>query len=426
MKKIILGIVVLVIVVGGYIFYQNQTDELDGISTPVAYYQGLKQECNLKEDKECCLASVEGMKSDGAAAIDPNTGICNYGYKREMLLCVDSFAWCKPLTINETNKEDFYQSLKDNCEKTRTDKNQLSCCLDSVKTMEIVGSTKLFPGGKYEESGEYDCGDGLIRMTLRCPGSYAWCQTSNNPEGEDFIPVPMNTPRVKPKQSENPRPGFDSDGNGPICTLEAKQCPDGTYVGREGPNCEFAKCPGKTLKSDTQPIDNLNEPIKLPDNALTEKECTVAGGEVWNTLGETSYNGELIGKIEGLNCPCACLVRNKRSDKIWVNVNGNIEEFKGDLDDIKTFDDCKKAGFKVKDGEPKICTVGEPYMTGGKYKTFYNNPMESGKTCEDYTYSNCPGSCVPKCIASSCSEPDENGAVICTSDCDGVGSCVAE
>lgn len=27
------------------------------------------------------------------------------------------------------------------------------------------------------------------------------------------------------------------------CTQEAKLCPDGSYVGRTGPNCEFAKCP---------------------------------------------------------------------------------------------------------------------------------------------------------------------------------------
>ncbi|MBV9349588.1 MAG: carboxypeptidase regulatory-like domain-containing protein [Patescibacteria group bacterium] len=26
------------------------------------------------------------------------------------------------------------------------------------------------------------------------------------------------------------------------CTMEAKECPDGTYVGRTGPNCEFAAC----------------------------------------------------------------------------------------------------------------------------------------------------------------------------------------
>lgn len=27
------------------------------------------------------------------------------------------------------------------------------------------------------------------------------------------------------------------------CTLDAKMCPDGSYVGRIGPNCEFAACP---------------------------------------------------------------------------------------------------------------------------------------------------------------------------------------
>lgn len=28
------------------------------------------------------------------------------------------------------------------------------------------------------------------------------------------------------------------------CTMEAQQCPDGSYVGRQGPMCEFAACPG--------------------------------------------------------------------------------------------------------------------------------------------------------------------------------------
>lgn len=27
------------------------------------------------------------------------------------------------------------------------------------------------------------------------------------------------------------------------CTMEALQCPDGSYVGRQGPRCEFATCP---------------------------------------------------------------------------------------------------------------------------------------------------------------------------------------
>jgi hypothetical protein len=28
------------------------------------------------------------------------------------------------------------------------------------------------------------------------------------------------------------------------CTQDAKLCPDGSYVGRTGPKCEFTPCPG--------------------------------------------------------------------------------------------------------------------------------------------------------------------------------------
>lgn len=35
-------------------------------------------------------------------------------------------------------------------------------------------------------------------------------------------------------------------GGGKACTMEAKICPDGSAVGRTGPNCEFAECPTAT------------------------------------------------------------------------------------------------------------------------------------------------------------------------------------
>jgi hypothetical protein len=33
-----------------------------------------------------------------------------------------------------------------------------------------------------------------------------------------------------------------------FCTADALQCPDGTFVGRSGPNCEFV-CPGQASTS---------------------------------------------------------------------------------------------------------------------------------------------------------------------------------
>lgn len=44
--------------------------------------------------------------------------------------------------------------------------------------------------------------------------------------------------------------------NQPVaCTMDARICPDGTAVGRQGPNCEFAPCPDP--KSDAK-IRSLN------------------------------------------------------------------------------------------------------------------------------------------------------------------------
>lgn len=53
--------------------------------------------------------------------------------------------------------------------------------------------------------------------------------------------------------SMNPAPPQGAGSSGSMggsdgmvaCTMEAKLCPDGSAVGRQGPNCEFAKCPGE-------------------------------------------------------------------------------------------------------------------------------------------------------------------------------------
>jgi len=50
--------------------------------------------------------------------------------------------------------------------------------------------------------------------------------------------------------------------------------------------------------------------IKMPPNVISVNECIEKGGKVWNTLGETSYNGKLVGTIKGLRCPCVCLIES--------------------------------------------------------------------------------------------------------------------
>lgn len=41
---------------------------------------------------------------------------------------------------------------------------------------------------------------------------------------------------------------------GVMCTMEAKLCPDGSYVGRSGPNCEFTPCPETASTTTTTPM----------------------------------------------------------------------------------------------------------------------------------------------------------------------------
>ncbi len=56
------------------------------------------------------------------------------------------------------------------------------------------------------------------------------------------------------------------------CTMEAKVCPDGSAVGRSGPNCEFAPCP---LELD----DRYNRPCEdqCGDGVCQEVVCMGTG-----------------------------------------------------------------------------------------------------------------------------------------------------
>jgi len=43
------------------------------------------------------------------------------------------------------------------------------------------------------------------------------------------------------------------EGEPVVCTMDAKQCPDGSFVGRVGPDCQFAACPSEAGRADSQP-----------------------------------------------------------------------------------------------------------------------------------------------------------------------------
>lgn len=64
-----------------------------------------------------------------------------------------------------------------------------------------------------------------------------------------------------------------------VCTQEAIQCPDGSYIGRTGPNCEFAACPNTTSTAATRPASSTPQVLSLVSpqlNAPTSPTPNVA------------------------------------------------------------------------------------------------------------------------------------------------------
>lgn len=62
-----------------------------------------------------------------------------------------------------------------------------------------------------------------------------------------------------------PVTSFAQTGGGVVCTQDAKLCPDGTSVGRVGPNCEFAPCGAKPAQASTTPAP---VPVVVSDPGL--------------------------------------------------------------------------------------------------------------------------------------------------------------
>jgi len=63
---------------------------------------------------------------------------------------------------------------------------------------------------------------------------------------QDPALAPSVTEDSLPADDDNDQaivPAVPADGSATVCTMDAKQCSDGSYVGRSGPNCEFV-CPG--------------------------------------------------------------------------------------------------------------------------------------------------------------------------------------
>ncbi|HTK76794.1 MAG TPA: hypothetical protein VL371_16125 [Gemmataceae bacterium] len=65
-----------------------------------------------------------------------------------------------------------------------------------------------------------------------------------------------------------------SRDKGTACTMEARLCPDGSSVGRSGPNCEFAACPNGVPAPIPRPIPPPTAPPPPPlPGCTTDADC---------------------------------------------------------------------------------------------------------------------------------------------------------
>lgn len=108
--------------------------------------------------------------------------------------------------------------------------------------------------------------------------------------------------------------GGDIDNGEPyVCTADVKLCPDGSYVGRQGPQCEFAACPAPnpaTLPTEFTlalgEIKTMADLTLTPLEVVSDSRCPVDEGvqciwagiiEVRTALASKVTNGEQIFEI---------------------------------------------------------------------------------------------------------------------------------
>lgn len=190
------------------------------------------------------------------------------------------------------------------------------------------------------------CG-GIDKITQNCfVGNklYASKNVDMSKDCPDFctgIAGHLETKCVDHVCSNVPRP----DWNKPTaCTMDAKVCPDGSAVGRTGPNCEFAPCPGDQVMC-TQDVQ------ECPDGSYVSRS--------------------------GPNCDfakCPEMPESDLSDSHWL-----CEDSSWQVSPENCFEnfctqknDCQLMGIKGPCG---------PYMIAGPTKTLHKPPVFYADRC---------------------------------------------
>ena len=138
------------------------------------------------------------------------------------------------------------------------------------------------------------------------------------------------------------------------CTMEAKPCPDGSYVGRTGPNCDFAACPtptpspsatpdtatieGKVTVGPICPAEKLNSPCPVPPTAYTSRQIILYAADGKTELKRMNFNPDGTYQFEVqpgtyvLNTPQQKIGGAKDLPKTITVISGETSEYDFSID----------------------------------------------------------------------------------------------
>lgn len=119
-----------------------------------------------------------------------------------------------------------------------------------------------------------------------------------------------------------------------VCPQDTKLCPDGSYVSRIGPNCEFAACPEKrdeTAHWKTYRNEEYGFEVKYPEDYKVKIENDETGlliVRVENTQGISYYVITITQKTKSpkmsnflSNPECYELIKTEEKNRISWNIN---------------------------------------------------------------------------------------------------------
>lgn len=117
------------------------------------------------------------------------------------------------------------------------------------------------------------------------------------------------------------------------CTLEAKQCPDGSFVGRSGPNCAFADCPAANANAVTNQNLNTSDELIAGRDLYINKELgfsfqyPVTFGEFTPSSNDAGYRGQEIATAGGDNGIISIAVKDETYDPNTITgTYGQVEK----------------------------------------------------------------------------------------------------